>query len=231
MRLLFVRRALLVGNAIVIPTALFLGWALVYGVEPVKYDWVTESTDADGNPIEGRFRVACEPHVLSQAIYSREALAKFAAEAVVDLNNYDYLNWDEKLADATENFLTPQMARVYMAAFKRGKLLDSIRRSYLTVETRLDGQPIVTVEHKTTTKQSWTVQVPVQVFYGTGARTVAGVKTDKNMTQSFVFTVELVAQPPGEKNFRGVAVTSIKSTRISNRSIYEQLRNSQTAGD
>lgn len=219
------RTILLICNAIVIPASLFLGAVLVYGVKPVDFEWVVQSQADDGAAIQGEFTPACAPRFLTTGLYSHEALAKFAAEAVVDLNTFDYLNWDETLTAAATRYMTERSGLAFMDSFRRGSLLAGVREDYLSVASRLVSGPIVTTISKIGVAQKWTVQVPVAVFFGTGARTVAGVQVKDSMTQTFVFTVDLVEEPPRENNFRGIAVLSMKATRIQNVSILESLRN------
>lgn len=218
------RTTLLIGNAVAIPSALMLGWALTYGVDPVKFNWVTPAASAQATGAPTEFAMACEPRVLDQAIYSRVALAKFAAEAVIELNTFDYLNWDEVLQGAVGRFMTPEAGRTFMYSFERGRLLAGVQRNYLSASARLMEPPVIVSESSVGPVRSWTVQVPFEVFYGTGARTVEGVQHDPKLTQAIVATVKLVEQPPTARNFRGVAVSEFKAQGIPNRTMIERLR-------
>jgi|JRYH01.1.fsa_nt_gb hypothetical protein len=218
----FLRSFLLFANMIVIPSTAILGWALAYGVEPVDFRWIRSAQSIDGGTTE--FAQVCEPHVLSKPLYSRQALATFAAEAVVDLNNFDYLNWDQVLAPATERYMTPQAARLYMNAFRQGRLRAGIQREYLSVSAQLSSPAIITSESRFGTTRSWQVQVPVEIFYGSGARTVQGVKTRREMTQNFVYSLRLVEQSPSRKNYRGVAISEITATPIASKTVLERMR-------
>ena len=220
----FLRTALLIGNAIAIPASLFLGWALVFGVQPVDFEWVTQAKAKNGEIIEGSFVPSCKPRILTSGLYSQNALTKFAAEAVVDLNTFDYLNWDRALPEAADRYMTRPAARVFMDSFVQGRLLAGVKREYLSVSTQLISSPILTASSSGSAGQKWTVQVPVDIYYGTGAQTVDGVSIKENMTQTFVFTVHLVEQAPSQKNFRGIAVVKIDTTRIPRKSVLETLR-------
>lgn len=218
------RSALMIGNMALIPSAAIMGWALAYGTEPVAYTWVKALLNAGGEPVANDYEPACEPRVLAQPLYSRQALAKFAAEAVIDLNTFDYLNWDQVLEPASERYMTPQAARLFMTSFRRGRLLAGIQREYLSVNAQLTAPAIITAESDVAGRKSWQVQVPVEIYYGTGARTIEGVRMRRDLTQNFVYRLRLVEQAPTPSNFRGIAISEIAATPISSKSILEQLR-------
>ncbi len=67
-----IRTALMISTAATVAASVVLGAGLIYGIDPVRFSWVTRTET-------GSYATACDPHILPSPIYSRTALAKFAA--------------------------------------------------------------------------------------------------------------------------------------------------------
>lgn len=204
--------AVLLGMGFAIMLALFLFW----GTRPVAYVWTARS---GGELVE-----ACAPHLLDEPFYSNGALAQFGAEAVTELNNYDYLDWDERLPPLVERYFTAQAADQYLEQFEGSALLARVQRDYYTVQAQVARPPIVTAINPTGDRRSWQVQIPVQVFYLTGARTLEGLQPDDQQTQRLLFRVRVVEQSPNERNYRGVAIADLNAVPVSSFRALERLR-------
>lgn len=210
-----VRFLLLSGLATSSVVALGLAAVLVYGMEPIEFRWAVE-TDAskvarDGDPdAVPVFSPSCTPGVLDRPQVSFRSIGQFATEAVLALNNYDYLDWDEVLPEVLDRYFDPRARQVYLSAFSRSQLLRRIEANYFTVSA-LTVRPaiVVSLDETRGDGREWTVQVPVQLYYQTGARTVSGAKTSGRDTA--VFTLRVVEQAPNPKNYRGIAVLDISS--------------------
>lgn len=181
---------------------LFLTFVLVFVTEPDRFVWVKDSSDD----------VACSPVILDEPAIGLVTVAEFARDAVIEINSYDYLNWDTVIPAALNAYFAPAAARNYMRGFERSRLLANVRDSYFTVAAIATRPPMVVSTYTISGRRAWDVQIPVQIFYQTGAVTLAGGETQR--TQNEVFTVTVVEQAPSRESFRGVAVDGITTTRV-----------------
>lgn len=202
--------------------------ALAHATEPVEFTWATD-TDPDSTASgfaevadPSTLRAACEPIRLDAPPISYRTVADFATEAVLAVNTFDYLDWDNQLPAVLNRYFTPNASRVFMGQFERSALLRTIQRNYYTVSA-LPLRPalVVSATHIPGARE-WTVQVPVRVYYQTGAVAAAGASTDATRDQ--VFTATVVELPPTARNYRGVGVRSIANTRVRQVDELDRLR-------
>lgn len=188
----------------------FFAYVLVYAVEPTTFSWhevevdhITNATGAEGVMGEE----ACDPIILAQAPIGLGSIADFATEAVIQINTYDYLNWDQAVPDALNTYFTPTAARVYNYLFERSRLLRTVQGSYYTVSATNIRPAMVTSTGTVDGQRTWTVQVPVTIRYQTGVTDAEGGQTAH--AENEVFTLTILEQSPNRRNFRGVAINDI----------------------
>lgn len=212
-----VNRALVLVNMFGIAMATFLVVTFFFFTPTATYTWVSAND-------RGGIETACTPHSLSRPIYSMRGVANFAKEAVLELNNYDYLTWDTQLRRVTDTYFTEDAAALYNWQFSNSNLLAQVRRDYYAVSAQAVRNPIVSMARDNGRYRTWEVQVPVMIYYQTGVRTLEGPVTDRARTQMRVFVVQVAEQPPTRRRQRGIAIYSISDAPINNIESLETLR-------
>lgn len=202
--------------------------SLAYATEPVEFTWATDTApDSTASGFlevadPSTLRAACEPIILDAPPISYRTVADFATEAVLAVNTFDYLDWDNQLPEALNRYFAPNASRLYLGQFERSALLRTIQSNYYTVSALSLRPGIVVSESDIPGRRQWTVQVPIRIYYQTGAVAVAGATTDE--TQDQVFTVTVIELPPTPRNYRGVGVESIANTRVREVDDLDRLR-------
>lgn len=185
-------------------TAGVLSAALFHGIDPVEFVWASEDE-------EGRLVEVCEPHILDRPLISLAALADLTAEAITELNDFDYLDWDTRIPAVAEAYFTPQAARSYVSAFGTSRLLRRVQDEYYTVQGQLRGRPVVVSIRDDEAERSWTVEVPVRVHYITGATEdrTRGRERVSRRDHDLLYRMRIVEQRPTEANGRGVGIADL----------------------
>lgn len=195
--------------------ALFLTAVLVYAAEPTTFTWrelqngATIANETSSNAVSAE---ACVPIILDKAPVGIASVADYATEAVIAINSYDYLNWDEAIPVALNRYFTPGAANQYYGQFRRSRLLGTIRSSYYTVSAINIRPAMVIATSDIDGLRTWTVQVPVTLRYQQGVTTRDGGETVHS--QNEVFTVIVYEQRPNRRNFRGVAINDISNQTV-----------------
>ena len=188
---------------------------LVYSVDPAEFTWrlvdgerpIAEIANADDTSTE-----ACEPVILERPPVAIESIADFATEAVIEVNSYDYLNWDQRIPEAVNTYFTPLAGRYYFALFKSSRLQQTITSSFYTVSA-INIRPAMVVSTSMLDGQrTWVVQVPVTLRYQTGVTDAQGGNTAHS--QNEIFTVTVLEQRPNRRNYRGVAINDIHNRTV-----------------
>jgi hypothetical protein len=191
-------------------TAAFLTAVLVYTVQPVQFTWRAVENASD--PQTANSTPACDPIIRDKAPVAIRSVAAFATEAVLALNSYDYLDWDQSIPDALNTYFTPAAARTYYAQFQRSRLLGTITDSYYTVSAINIRPAMVIATGYEDGLRSWTVQIPVTLRYQTGVTDLGGGSTVHS--QNEVFTVTVLEERPNRRNYRGVAINAIATDTV-----------------
>ena len=195
-------------------TSMFLAAVLVYATEPTAFTWRSVPPDLpfEEAEAEGAASDACTPLILDRAPVAFKSVGDFATEAVLSVNSYDYLTWDQALPDALNTYFTPEAARTYYGQFGRSRLLRTVTDSYYTVSALSSRPAMVVASGQVEGVRSWTIQVPVTLRYQTGVTNREGGTTAH--AQNEVFTVTVLEQRPNRQNFRGVAVNDITNETV-----------------
>lgn len=192
--------------------ALFLTLVLVYAAEPNTFDWHELAGNAPIADTQGASVLVCEPIILDQAPIGIASVADYATEAVIAINSYDYLNWDEAIPASLNRYFTPGAANQYYGQFRRSRLLTTIRNSYYTVSALNIRPAMVVATNNLGELRTWTVQVPVTLRYQQGVTTQEGGETVHSQNEVFVVTV--YEQRPNSMNYRGVAINDISNKTV-----------------
>lgn len=203
---------LLSATLVAAAAAMFLTLVLVYAAEPNTFDWHELAADAPITDTQAASTLACEPIMLEQAPIGIASVADYATEAVIAINSYDYLNWDEAIPAALNRYFTPGAANQYYGQFQRSRLLQTIRNSYYTVSALTIRPAMVVATNNLDGLRTWTVQVPVTLRYQQGVTTRDGGLTVHDQNEVFIVTV--YEQRPNTLNFRGVAINDISNETV-----------------
>lgn len=189
--------------------------SFVWG-DPTEFHWAT--IDHEGN-----INVECKAVVLEDALIENDAITRFAVEAVINLNSYNFLSWDQAVPRALEEYFAEYAARVYLNEFSSSRLLQSVRRNYYR-SSAVSTFPAVIVDQDEDTngRRTWTVQVPATTFYSTGRDEGKADVVEQTVHQ--IFTVDLIEQRPTPENFRGVAVIGMTSKKVDGQREFFRLR-------
>lgn len=203
--------SILIASCMITATVIaFFTFVLVYTVEPSTFSWREVAIEhlANASGTEGLLGdEACEPIILAEAPIGLGSIADFATEAVIHINTYDYLNWDQAVPEALNTYFTPSAGRVYNRLFERSRLLRTVQNSYYTVSAINTRPAMVTHTATVDGRRTWTVQVPVTIRYQTGVTDADGGETAH--AENEVFTLTILEQSPNRANFRGVAINDI----------------------
>lgn len=196
--------------SVVAMAVLFMTAVLVHATEPEDFVW---QVSADGEEQQDSSAdTGCVPIELDQSQIAIKSIADFATEAVLTINSYDYLNWDQAIPDGLDTYFTPAAARSYFAQFSSSRLLRTVTSSYYTVSATTARPAMVISTGSATGVRSWQVQIPITLRYQTGVTNAGGGSTVHS--QNEVFTVTVLEQNPNAANFRGVAINDINNQTI-----------------
>lgn len=210
-----IHMTLLLTCAMTAAACCFLTYVLVYAVEPTEFSWrlvggERSISDVERGELDSAY--ACDPVILAQAPIALQSIADFATEAVIQVNTYDYLHWDQTIPDALNTYFTPLAGRYYYTLFERSRLLTTVETSFYTVSAINIRPAMVIATNNLDGQRSWTVQVPVTLRYQTGVTDSDGGSTAHS--QNEVFTVTVLEQRPNRRNFRGVAINDISTQTV-----------------
>lgn len=174
--------------------------------DPTEFHWATISDD-------GQVQVECEAEVLPHANIELDAISRFAVDAVINANSYNYLSWDKVVPITLDAYFAPRAAQVYLDIFSQSQLLRVVQKNYFESTAVSTFPAVITSEGKATGgRRTWTVQVPATVFFTVGAARDGRPNVEQTVHQ--IFTVEMIEQRPTPENFRGMAITGMSSKRV-----------------
>lgn len=166
--------------------------------------------------VDDKGKESCPAIELKSPIYADRGIASFAGEAVIEINDYDYLSWDTQLPSALNEYFTPDAARQYYRQFEQSGLLNAVQENYYTIVAQIVRQPVVVTTNTLEEQKVWTVELIAEIYYLTGANTIDGLRSTDDGRQYQLYTVTLIEQPPVNGNYRGVAINSISSRSLNN---------------
>lgn len=174
--------------------------------DPTEFHWATVDE-------QGEVSVECEAVVLDKVNIELDAISRFAVDAVINANTYNYLSWDRVVPMALDAYFAPYAADVYLHAFSNSQLLAVVKKNYFE-SSAVSTFPAVIIGEGIASggRRTWTVQVPATVFFTVGASEEGSPIVEQSVHQ--IFTVEMIEQSPTPQNFRGMAVIGMSSKKV-----------------
>jgi len=194
-------------------TSMLLAFTLFQRTAPTVWTWAGK--DAEGQTIE-----YCEATVLSQPFVDAAAIQDFTKDAALSINNYGYLDWNERLPGILSKYFSEAAAQRYIDLFSRSPLLESVEQNYYSVTARGTLPAAIVEEGFDGQRRYWLVEAPIEVTYspsqalGFGNRLGDRVSKAKIYVEKRVYTARIIEEPPTSENFRGIAIVDLDSVRV-----------------
>lgn len=147
-------------------------------------------------------KAVCELKPVSEPLIDQGAVAQFASDAVTTGYRFDFQNYRDQITLFSEQYLTPEFRNKFMTAIGDSSLLKTTIEGYYSVQATIPGRPQITRAglNPATGKYEWTVSVPADVTFKSGA---------KSHREEMVIDLRIVRTIPTDANPRGVAVDNI----------------------
>lgn len=150
-------------------------------------------------------RAVCEAIPLTEPNVSDARVRNMAADAAIELNSYDYLNWRRQIQSAMNSYLTANAQRSYSAALDASNTIKQVERGYYNVSAILGAKPPrISEQGRVDGRYYWKVEVPLVIYYRTR-------ETSKPESRVLVMTV--VRVDPSPINPNGIAIDGVTSTQ------------------
>lgn len=168
-------------------------YAILY-VFPVKqFVWTSDA------------RAVCNAITLDQPSVSDARVRNMAAEAAMQLNSYDYLNWRRQIQSAMNSFLTTRAQTAYSAALNESNTIKRVEDGFYTVTALLGNKPPrISSQGLDNGRYYWQVEVPLIVFYKT---------PQVSKPESRVLVMKIVRVEPSFINPNGIAIDGVVSAQ------------------
>lgn len=145
----------------------------------------------------------CEVPTEERPRMTKEAVIQWAADAVVELYSYDYVNYRRSLNNAARKWLSTEGQKSFFRTLDGSHNLRLVRDERLIMKAALIEVPQAEFEGNLPTKPYMEVRVPVRIeFYANGNRTPAGSSTH-------IARVQVVQTQANAYNRRGLAIDEI----------------------
>lgn len=150
-------------------------------------------------------RAVCEAVTLDQPNVSDARVRNMAADAAIELNSYDYLNWRRQIQNAMNAYLTTNAQRAYSSALNNSNTIKRVEQGYYTVSALLGNKPPRIAEQGVVDGRFyWKVEVPLVIYYRT---------PEVSKPESRVLVMTVVRVDPSFINPNGIAIDGITSTQ------------------
>ncbi|WP_234625043.1 DotI/IcmL family type IV secretion protein (plasmid) [Agrobacterium rosae] len=150
-------------------------------------------------------RAVCEAITLDQPNVSDARVRNMAADAAIELNSYDYLNWRRQIQNAMNAYLTTNAQRAYSTALSGSNTIKRVEQGYYTVSALLGNKPPRIAETGMLDGRFyWKVEVPLVIYYRT---------PEVSKPESRVLVMTVVRVDPSFINPNGIAIDGITSTQ------------------
>lgn len=173
---------------------LLLVYAVVWRFPAKQFLWTSNAA------------TVCAATTLDEPNVTAARVKDFAQQAGVSINSYDYANWRRLLDSALDAYFT-QAGRVnYRAALDTTRVLDEVRQRYYTVTATTPDAPHILSEGIVGGRYTWTVQVPLTIYYRLGATV---------LPEGRLLTMTIIRVDPSPANPNGIAIDGLKSEQKS----------------
>lgn len=146
----------------------------------------------------------CEVFSIADGNVTIPTVTEYASDAIIDLNTYDYVNFQETINRAASKWLTESGRKSYLKTLDESGNLERVKKGKLILRSTKSGAGQVEEDGLLEGRQHyWLVQVPVMIeFY-------VGGEEKPNNRQDFLASVTVVQVEPTASNKKGVAIERI----------------------
>ena len=150
-------------------------------------------------------RAVCDAITLDQPNVSDARVRNMAADAAIELNSYDYLNWRRQIQNAMNSYMTTNAQRAYSNALNGSNTIKRVEEGYYTVSALLGNKPPrISEQGELNGRFYWKVEVPLVIYYRT---------PQVSKPESRVLVMTIVRVDPSFINPNGIAIDGITSTQ------------------
>lgn len=150
-------------------------------------------------------RAVCEAVPLTEPNVSDARVRNMAADAAIELNSYDYLNWRRQIQNAMNSYLTSNAQRSYSTALNSSNTIKRVEEGYYNVSAILGAKPPrISEQGRIDGRYYWKVEVPLVIYYRT---------KEVSKPESRVLLMTIVRVDPSAINPNGIAIDGITSTQ------------------
>lgn len=126
-------------------------------------------------------------------------ITNFAVEAITRSLTFNFVNWRQDLAEASEYFERPNGWNNFLQAIESSGTLEFVRNRRLISSVVANGAVIVRSGVDTQGRYSWVVQVPITITYQSSS---------EQSTQNWVAELQISRLPTWQTS-RGVGITRV----------------------
>lgn len=128
----------------------------------------------------------------------------FARQTVLDVYQFDYVNWRSQLSQAFRN-LSDYASRTWMNTLNDNGIMDIVKKDRLVVQCVPTGIPVLEASGMINGRYSWRISMPAQVtFYS----------ANESKSQSILATVLVSRVEANTDHLNGLEVISIDTKNI-----------------
>lgn len=145
----------------------------------------------------------CAAVPLTEPNISAALVKDFGNKAALSLNSYDYINWRRSLSATLDNYFTPSGRSEYSQAFSDSGILQKVRQNYYVVTAVTEDEPVITGEGVEFGRYTWTVEVPLKIYYRVSRETV--------LPENRILTFKIIRIDPSPLNPNGIGINGVIS--------------------
>lgn len=148
-------------------------------------------------------RAVCEAISLAEPNVSEARVRNMAADAAIELNSFDYLNWRRQIQNAMNAYMTANAQKSYSAALEESGIIQRVQDGYYIVTAMLAAQPPrISEQGAIKGRYYWKVEVPLVIYYR---------NKDSSRPESRVVEMTIVRVDPSVINPNGIAIDGVTS--------------------
>lgn len=140
---------------------------------------------------------------LSAPMVNDAALKSWAATAVSDMFNMDFVNWRERISNSRQ-YLTRKAFLGFAASLDKEGHLATIRQYRAVMHGVVSGPPVIVASGEVSGVRTWELEVPFSLSYETSAEVLSAQKFIVSLRVQRVSTAEYP---------KGIAISQLLITR------------------
>lgn len=148
-------------------------------------------------------RAVCEAIPLSEPNVSEARVRNMAADAAIELNSFDYLNWRRQIQNVMNAYMTGNAQKSFSTALDESGIIKRVQDGYYIVTAMLAAQPPrISEQGRINGRYYWKVEVPLVIYYR---------NKESSRPESRVIEMTIVRVDPSVINPNGIAIDGVSS--------------------